>query len=247
MPTATPSTRENKIDAQVFWFRYHKEILAFVLVAILAALGYAGYRFYTAHRDSAAAALLGKAKTPSDYQQVIAQYPSAPAAASAYLLLGEAQRNEKKFADSNQTLDRFVQKHPKHELVPAARVAIAANDESLGRNDEALSIYQQVASSFPKSYVAPYAMISQMRLLRAKGQDEAARLVAEKILTEHSDSRWAGDAMRQLRELTPKETPAPVPNIGARSTSSPAQGAAPPPLLARPAGAPAPSAPPKPK
>ncbi len=245
MPTATPPAREPKVDAQVFWFKYHKEILALVLLAIVASIGYAGYRFYTARRDSAAAALLAKAKAPADYQQVIAQYPSAPAGASAYLLLGQAQRNEKKFAESNKTLDEFVRKHPKHELVPAARVAMAANDESLGRIDEALSIYQQVANGSAQNYEAPYAMISQVRLLRAKNQNDKAREVCEKILTEHSDSRWASEAMRQLRELTPKEPAPPSPDAGARSTSSSAPGA--PPLLARPSAAPAPSAPPKPK
>jgi TolA-binding protein len=250
MPTATPPAREPKIDAHVFWFKYHKEIIAIVLVIIIGAIGFAGYRFYTARRDSTAATLLAKAKTPADYQQVIAQYPSTPAGASAYLLLGQAQRTERKFTESNATLQTFVQKQPKHELVPAARVAMGANFESLGKNDEALSIYQQVANNSAQSYEAPYAMICQVRLLKAKNQNDAARQLCEKILTDHSDSRWAGEAMRDLRELTPKEPAAPPPPSGpdaARSTSSLPPGVPAPPLLARPSSAPAPSAPPKPK
>lgn len=267
MPTAPPTARDARVDAQVFWFRYHKEIIALIALVIIASVAFAGYRLYANRRDAAAAELLAKAKTPAAYQQVIAQYPGAPAAASAYLLLGQAQRHEKKFAESNQTLQSFVQKQANHELTPAAKITMAANDESLGRTDEALSIYQQVANmdaprleSFvdrlkhlfksppapPKNYAAPYAMISQVRLLKAKGQNEQARQICEKILTEHSDSRWAGEALRQLRELTPKEASAPPPGVDARSTSSPAPGSAPP-LLARPSPAAAPSAPPKPK
>ena len=261
MPTAPPPTREAKLDPGVFWFRYHKEILAIVLVAIVGALGYLGYRFYIERRDAGAAAALAKAKTSADYEQVIAKHASSPAGASAYLLLGQAQRNEKKFAESNKTLEAFVQKQPKHELVPAARIAMAANNESLGRIDDALAKYQEVATNSPQSFEAPYAMISQVRLLKAKNQTEQARQLCEKILTEHSESRWAGEAMRQLRELTPKEPATPPPGApaqgalppgvpappgAARSTSSSPQNApAPPPMLARPSAPPAPSTKPK--
>lgn len=249
MPTAPPPARDAKVDAQIFWMKFHREIVAFIMLAIVAAIGYAGYRFYSAHRDSAAAELLAQAKTGPEYQQVIAQYPRTPASASASLLLGQAQRNEKRFAESNATLQAFLQKFPKHELAPPAHMTMAANLESLGRVDDALARYQQIANDWPQGYEAPYALVSQVRLLRAKNQNDQARLICEKILTEHRDSRWAGEAMRQLRELTPKESSMPSPATGAGSTSAPAGNVlAPPPLLARPsAAAPAPSAPPKPK
>jgi TolA-binding protein len=242
--TAPPPTHSATVGAQVLWIKYQREIVAAILLAIIAAIGYAGYRFYSDRKDANAATLLAKAKTPAEYEQVIAQYSRSPAGASAYVLLGQAQRNDKKFLESNTTLQNFVQKFPKHELAPAARIAMAANFESLGRNDDALSIYQKVANDTPQSYEAAYALISQVRLLKAKNQNEQARQICEKILTDHSESRWAGEAMRELRELTPKEAAAPppgAPDVGARSTS------APPPMLARPPAAPAPSAPAKPK
>src|SRR5207237_2527062 len=88
--------------------RFHKEIATCFVIVILALVGFAGYRFYTSRRNSTAAELLGNAKTPHEYQEVIDRYAGTPAGASAYLLLAETQRDEKKFAQANSTLQMFV-------------------------------------------------------------------------------------------------------------------------------------------
>ncbi len=239
MPTAPPST-DAAVEARVFWLRFQKEIAAALIIVIVAMIGFAGYRFYTHRRNSTAAELLGKAKTPQDYQEVIARYPGTPAGASAYLLLAERQRNEKKFAEANPTLQMFIDKHPEHNFVPTARLAMAANLESMGKNDEALSIYQEVAAKYANTYNGPLALISQVPLLKAKNRIEDARRVCEEILTKYRmpgqqvegtrDDRietvWAGEAMRQLQSLKPPEQPKPAPAV-----------AKPPPLLAAPTAA----------
>ena len=93
---------------------------------VLALLGYAAYWFYTDRRDAAAAAALANAHDATGYQQVISQYENTNAGATAYLLLGDAQRKAGKYADANATLQKFIDKHPKHELLSTARMAIAA-------------------------------------------------------------------------------------------------------------------------
>ena len=250
MPTDQPST-DAVVEAQVFWLRFQKEIAAALIILILAIVGFAGYRFYTHRRNSTAAELLGKAKNPPDYQEVIARYPGTPAGASAYLLLAEKQRNEKKLAEANATLQMFIEKYPEHDFVPTAQLAMAANLESMGKNDEALSIYQQVASKYPNSYQAPLALISQVPLLKAKNRIEDARRVCEELLTKYRmpgqqaegtrDDRmetvWAGEAMRQLRTLKPPEQPKPAPGA---ATSLPARPSGPgvPPMIAAPTAPP---------
>ncbi len=234
MPTVPPSS-DVAVEARVFWLRFQKEIAAALIIAILAIVGFAGYRFYTSRRNSSAAELLGNAKNSQDYQDVIARYPGTAAGASAYLLLAERQRNEKKFAEANATLQMFVDKNPEHDFVPTARLAMAANLESMGKNDEALSIYQEVAAKYANTYNAPLALISEVPLLKAKNRIEDARRVCEEILTKYRmpgqqiegsrDDRmetvWAGEAMRQLRSLKPPEQP-----------KSPVGAANPPPMLA---------------
>jgi predicted negative regulator of RcsB-dependent stress response len=256
MPTAPPTTSDASIEAQVFWLRFQKEIAAALVIAILAMIGYAGYRFYANQQDAKAAELLGGAKTVQEYQEVIARYPSTPAGASAYLLLAEKQRNEKKFAEANTTLQAFIDKNPEHEFAPTAQLMMAGNLEAMGKNDEALAIYQQVAAKYPNSYSAPLAMISEVPLLKAKNRIEDARRVCEEILTKYrmpgqpmdtaatSDDRmetvWAAEAMRHLRSLKPPDQPKPA---------SAAGGSAVPPMIAAPSvapAAPAPAVPPRP-
>jgi TolA-binding protein len=233
MATATPPTRDVTTETQVFWLRFRKEIVAAIVILLLAGIGFAGYRVYSARRDAAAAESLASAKTAPDYQQVIARYPGTAASATAYLLLADSQRAAKRFAEANSTLETFISKYPDHELVSSARMSIAANLESLGKTDEALAVYQQVVTSFPKGFNAPLALISRVYLLKAKGRKDEALQTCEKLITEYRDSPLAREAMQEMRSLRPKETVTEMP-----LKLTPGKGPAAPPLLARPSAAP---------
>jgi hypothetical protein len=113
-------------------------------------------------------------------------------------------------------------------------MAMAANLDSMGKTDEALTMYQQVASSYPNGYAAPLAMLSQVYILKSKNRNDDARRICETMLTQYRTSFWAGEAMQQLRLLKPITTSTPP-------VSMPTA----PPMLAVPA-APAPEAPPPP-
>lgn len=241
MPTAPPSATDARVEAQVFWMRHGKEILAILAVAMLAAIGYAGYRFYVERQNSTAAVMLASAKNSSDFEQVIKQYPNTPAGASGYLLLAQAQRTEKNFAAANTTLQQFIGKYPTHELITSARMAMAANLEAMGKADDASAMYQQIASAYPKDFNAPVALIAQIRLLKAKNKMEDARRVCETILTQYRESFWANEALRELRGLKPTESE----QAAARSTSP--NGTNPPAMIARPPAAPASAVAPKAK
>jgi TolA-binding protein len=179
--------------------------------------------------------LLAIAKTAQEYQQVIDRYADTAAAADAYILLAETQRKEKKFADANTTLQTFISKFPQHELVSTARMAIAGNLQSMGKTDEALAMYQQVASANPNGFNAPVALLSQVYILKAKNRNDEARRICENILTQNRTSVWAGEAMQQLRLLKPSSSPAPAPTAAATV----------PPMIAAPP--PPPQGPPPPK
>ncbi|HET9368227.1 MAG TPA: tetratricopeptide repeat protein [Candidatus Udaeobacter sp.] len=237
MPTASPPSRDVALETRFFLERFKKEIIAVLIVALLAVIAFTGYRYYSDRRAAAASALLANAKTALEYQQVIDRYPSSPAGAAAYLLLAEAQRSEKKFAEANTTLQAFIDKFPQHEFVSTARMAMAANLESMGRSDEALAAYQQIATTYPNSFNAPLALLSQVYILKGKNKNDEARRICETILTQYRTSFWAGQAMQELRLLKPSSTPVPV--------APPA--ATVPPFLAPPAPAPAPQGAPAPQ
>jgi predicted negative regulator of RcsB-dependent stress response len=231
MATTPTISRDPTVDAQVFWLKYRTEIVVAIVLAIMAIAGYGGYRFYSARQESTASEMLATAKTAHDYEEVVSQYPKTAAAASAYLLLAEAQRNERKFAESNATLQAFIDKNPKHELVSTAALGIAVNLQSMGKMDEALAAYQQVAAKYPTSFNAPVALISQIALLKAKNQDDAARRVCETVLTQYRESIWAGEAMRQLRTLKPSAAPQIPPGTVGTPSNAPTNL---PPSIARP-------------
>jgi TolA-binding protein len=238
---STLTSSEIAPDREVFWDRYKKEVMAVLVFALLAVAGYGGYRFYNDRQANAAATQLASAKTPADFQKVITGYPNTSAGGSAYLLLADAQRNEKKFDEANKTLQTFVDKFPKHELVGTARLAMAGNLEALGKKDEALAAYQRLVAGDPKGFVASVALYSQIHLLKEKKQIDEARKVCETLMTQYRESRLAGDAAYQLRLLKP-ETPPAAPTS---ATVAPAPSAAP---SAPPAAqSVAPAAPPAPK
>src|SRR5260370_12804202 len=211
MPTVPPPSYDAALEPRVFWERFKTEIIAVLIIVVLAIVGFGAYRFYSDRRAASASALLASAKSADAYQQVIANYPNTPAAADVYLLLAEAQRKEKKFMEANRTLQVFIDKNPNHELVSTAKMAMAANLESMGKNDEALSMYQQIASTYPNSFNAPIALLSQVYLLKSKNQAEQARRVCEAILTRYRESFWAGEAAQELRLLKPSASLGPAP------------------------------------
>src|ERR1051326_921529 len=216
-------------EREVFWDRYKKEVMAVLILALVGVAGYGDYRIYAERQAKAAGELLASAKTGADFQKVISQYPSTAAGASAYLLLADAQRNEKKFAEANATLQRFLDKFPKHELTGTARLALAGNLEALGKKDEALAADQRLVADDPKGFTAPVALYSEIHLLKEKKQIDEARRVCETIMTQYRESRLAPDAAYQLRLLKPENPPTPAPSVSVAPPPPAAVPSAPPP------------------
>jgi tetratricopeptide (TPR) repeat protein len=237
MPTAPTVSRDPALDAHVFWYRFRRGIVMVIGLIVVALLIVGGYWLYLDRREAAASGVLATAHNAAAYQQAIARYGGTHAAATAYLLLADAQRKDGKYAESNATLQRFIEEYPKHEFAATARLAIAANLESMSKTDEALAAYQRVVADHPKSFEAPLALISEVRIFKAKNQNDAARRACETILTQYRDSIWSGEAMQELRTLKPASSPTPSPG----APGSAQQLGNVPPMLARPPAAPAPS------
>ncbi len=209
MPTPPSQIADPAADASVFWYRFRRELALAFLIVLLGAIGWSAWQLYSNHQNEVAAGALATAKSIPDLQKVVADYGNTPAGASANLLIAEKQRLEGKFSDANNTLQNFIDKSPRHELVPAAKMAMAANLQSEKKTDEALALYKQIGASYPKSFVAPLALISQVPLLKEKNQPDAARRACETVISQYGQSFWAGEAMRELRTLKPAATAAP--------------------------------------
>ena len=93
MPTLTST--DSTPDREVFWDRYKKEVMAVLILALVGVTAFGGYQLYSHWQENAGAAALSGAKIPTVFQKVISQYPTTSAGASAYVLLADAQRNDK--------------------------------------------------------------------------------------------------------------------------------------------------------
>jgi predicted negative regulator of RcsB-dependent stress response len=216
MATVSQLTHDSALETSFFWDQYKIPIIIAVIVLLLGGLGFAGYQAYSHHRGSEAAAQLAAARTPQEFQQVIDRYSGTDAAASAYLLLAEQQRNEKKYTDANATFHKFIDAFPKHELVTTAWMGVAANLISLGKNDEALSTYQRLVAEYPQSFNAPLALLAEVPLLKANGRTDEARRACETIISQYRQSIVVSEALRELQQLpmpaapVPKSQPSPA-------------------------------------
>ena len=90
-------------------------------------------------------------------------------------------------------------------------MGVAANLESLGKNDEALSTYQRLATEYPQSFNAPLALLAEVPLLKAKNRFEEARHICETLLTQYRDSILANEAIRELTSLPRPSAPVSMP------------------------------------
>jgi TolA-binding protein len=202
-------TADPALETQLFWERYKTTIIAVAAVLILAGLGYVSYELHTARTAANATALLARAGTPEQFQQVIDRYPGSGPAATAYLLLAQEQRAKKNYAEANTTLQKFIGQFPKHELITTAWMGVAANLQSLGKNDEAISTYQRLVAEYPQSFNAPLALLAEVPLLKAKNRIEDARKAVETVISQYNDTILAGQAFQEMMALPkPEATPA---------------------------------------
>ena len=232
MATLSQITTDPALETHLFWDRHKMTIIAVALVLLLGGLGYGGYQLYNAQQANRAMALLTAARSPEQYQQVISRYPGSGPAASAFLLLATEQRAKKNYTEANATLHKFIDQFPKHELITTAWMGVAANLESLGKNEEALSTYQRLATEYPQSFNAPLALLAQVPLLKAKNRNDDARRVCETIISQYRDSILANEAMRELISLPkpaaiPAPTIAPIPMARPPETDAPSPAASP--------------------
>jgi TolA-binding protein len=243
MPIAKELSTNPALEAQVFWYKYRKQIAILLILAIVAIFTIAGYRLYRDRREATAATLFGAAKTTAAYEEVINRYGDTAAAASAYLLLADGQRKQSKYSESNATLVKFLEKFPQHELASTARMAMAANLEAMGKEDEALATYQQIASSNAGSFNASMALIEQAHILQEKNRLDDARRICETIMTQYRDSYAAMEASQLLRTVLKSAKPQTPSVVAPPKLASPASATVPPTIKVLPTAPPAPNSP----
>lgn len=199
-----------------------------VIAAIFIAIGVVAYVIYDglaqAEANDAGAALL-VAQKPADYQEIINTWPETNAAASAQLLLAQAQWPESQ-PDSIASLETFISDHPQHPSIGTAKTSLGLCLLDQGKTEQATEILTEVAENSTYAYIAPMACIALGDIAKDAGQKDEATQWYEKAQqsTDGQGNAFQGLASARLL-LVNAEPPARVkpalPAAGANQERSP--------------------------
>ncbi len=200
-PAETTPAPAPGFDAEVFWIAHKKKIQLFVLLFIVALAAWSLSEWSRQQTLTGAQEMLATAKTPEDFQRLMAKYAGTAAAGNAHLLLAAQLRADGKLDESSALLHSFVEKYPEHPLLSGAWTSLAANLEAQDKTDEALAMYQKVSTSYATSFCVPVALMAQARLLKVKGKAEEAGKIYEQVMTRYAETPLAQQAAQENKQL----------------------------------------------
>jgi tol-pal system protein YbgF len=100
-----------------------------------------------------------------------------------------------------QSLRRFVGKNPTAEAVPTAQYWIGESYYSQGKYNEAILAYNEILVAWPKDQRVPAALLRQATAFANLGDKIDARLILQKLISDHPGTQEAEQAKGQLRAL----------------------------------------------
>ena len=200
-PAETTPAPETGFDAEVFWIAHKKKVQLLVLLFVVALAAWSLSEWSRQQTLNGAQEMLAAAKTPDDFQKLMAKYAGTAAAGNAHLLLAAQLRKDGKYDESSALLRTFAEKYPEHPLLSGAWTSLAANLEAQGKTDDALAMYQKVSTSYASSFSAPVALMAQARLLKAKGKTEEAGKIYEQVMTRYAETPLAQQAAQENKQL----------------------------------------------
>jgi tetratricopeptide (TPR) repeat protein len=221
-PAAQPSQPLSTFDPEIFWALHKQKLLIVAVLLIITLLGGSIYFGLQAVKAQKAEAAYAGADSIEGWQAVISEFPDSIAAGNSFLRIGSKLREDNKYPESDTAYNSFVHRFPKHPLLVAGYMGLAANAELENHPDKALDEYKEVATQFNSSYLAPMALFQQARLTEGKGELKEAQQLFESIVRRYPESTFSGEAGRRAGRLADKlsqETP--KPNSSAQTTSSP--------------------------
>jgi len=213
---------EAGFDPLLFWDQYRQTILLVGGVLLLALAGFGIYEYNQSQRIAAAGAALAQAANDDDYRAVMDKYSGTVAAGDASLFLGGRLRGEKKYDDSLQVLQTFLDQYPNHPLAHAGDLSIGETLDAQGKLDEAIAKYQEVAAKYPDSYSAPLAVIAQANILKSQGKIDEARRLYENFVAQFPNSIFTQEAMAEMHLLRPVGGASATPETSSEDLSVPA-------------------------
>ncbi|CAN5813536.1 hypothetical protein BH09VER1_BH09VER1_33400 [soil metagenome] len=203
LPPAEEHVLEPGFDAELFWAKNQKIIVAGAIALVVVVIGVVAWIINDHNSREASEQQLAEAKDVAGWQTLIANYPHSMSAADAYFLMAEALRTQGKVDESTKAYRDFLQAFPKHPLAPGASVGLAENLDLRGKTDEALAALRAVQTGDDSSsYAAPYAAFLEGRILMREGKMADAHRVLSTAYNLFPKSPAAQAAGMQDRDIT---------------------------------------------
>jgi TolA-binding protein len=163
---------------ELLWMNHRGALLGGIALVILLGAVIVGVTASRHATELASGALLESATDQAGWNEVISKYPRTPAAADAMLLLAASLRDGGKLEESDALYSRFSESFQSSTLAVSGPIGRASNARVAGKQEDALSDYQQAAAAYPQSYGAPFALFSQARPLAQQGKmPEATQII----------------------------------------------------------------------
>lgn len=203
-----------------------------IILAILIALGTAGYVVYSGVQDShetTAGTALAKAEDLASLQAVINDHSETRAARTAMVLLADKQWSEGQQDAAVETLRKFIESNPDHAALGSARASLGAKLMAQGKSGDASAVFQEIADDPKERFIAPFALIALGDIAKAGGDAAKAETHYNRVSTEFSGSSFAQTATQRLAslkakapvEIEPPPTPKPEEKPADATTAAP--------------------------
>ncbi len=162
----------------------------------------------------AAGAALSKAETLAELQEVPKKHAGTPAAGSAAILISTEQWDAGEQDAAIETLRKFIAENPEHPALPTAKASLGTRLMQQGKNDEAATLFREVADAPGGRFIAPYALMSLGDMEKAAGRRQEAEDAYKRAVEGFRGNPFANLADQHLKLVDfkmPEEIEPPAP------------------------------------
>lgn len=190
------------------WAMRHRAVCVAVLAAAAAAAaGALAYRSRLNAYNEGAIAAFDAARSPEEFKAVADDYPGSTVEPLAIFCRGRALVDEKKYREAGEAFARLAAEYPGHYLAAPARNFSGMICEQLGDWEGAARNYRAAAEGYPRSFVAPRALLGLGSCYEEMKRPADSKTVYEKIVSSYG----AGGAKKEAESRLARAATAPPP------------------------------------
>lgn len=170
-------------ELKAFWSKYGNYICLGLLV-VVAVFYYLKWNNNKKLEDSIAAQTqLLNATTVQDLNAIVSEDRSSSVTPIAMLKAGALHFENKEYDAAIATFNSFVEKYDDHIFVPNAKFALATTYEVVGKFDEALALYEELANN---DVYTSDAKLGKARCLIFKGDKVNGNAVLDMLIADNA-------------------------------------------------------------